>query len=650
MAITRYSIDRRSLLPTRGSLTFWIGLQFLGFAILGCSNSEPRQSSQPPTGLGSVSEQRTDKALSPDEELGHPSSQLVTAPGMEQHKFIAPLADAYSRIDPIRDGWDSEALGAKAGQQLVRFGRMLQAETAPAEPELERIISSTFSAQNLFQSQGIAVYGDETLRINRVDVGPQPSSSAVGVRRFQELRDSFRTRFNPVAASELKFKVVRVNLSDETANTEVYFHADGNSGEGLTELSAVWTVSWQSIQNELKINSVTVDQQENVTHPNSQQTRFADCTASVLGENASYQEQLLYGTDHWRSRFSRSLGLDVVANHGLAIGDVNGDGLDDLYLCQQGGLPNRLYIQQADGRLIDRSLKSGTDWLDFCASALLIDLDNDGDRDLVVGGESRIMLMENDGRGHFSLRKAVQTLAQTFSLTAADFDLDGDLDLFCCGYNPLGDRAQRGAMGEPVPYHDAQNGGRNMLLKNNSNWEFANVTTEVGLDQNNNRFSFAASWEDYDNDGDSDLYVANDYGRNNLYQNNQGTFRDVAGELGVEDMSAGMSVSWADFNRDGWMDFYVSNMFSAAGNRITFQRQFRSAEASHLKEQYQRHARGNSLFQADGKGGFADVSVPAGVTMGRWAWGSRFIDFNNDGWQDILIANGFITTADTGDL
>ena len=70
------------------------------------------------------------------------------------------------------------------------------------------------------------------------------------------------------------------------------------------------------------------------------------------------------------------------------------------------------------------------------------------------------------------------------------------------------------------------------------------------------------------------MYVANDYGRNNLYRNNSGKFTDVAGEMGVEDMSAGMSASWSDFNRDGYMDLYVSNMFSAAGNRITFQRQF----------------------------------------------------------------------------
>ncbi len=189
-----------------------------------------------------------------------------------------------------------------------------------------------------------------------------------------------------------------------------------------------------------------------------------------------------------------------------------------------------------------------------------------------------------------------------------------------------------------------------MLLRNDGDWQLVDVASEVGLNTNNNRFSFAAAWEDYDNDGDVDLYVANDYGRNNLYRNDEGHFRDVAAELGVEDTSAGMAVSWADFNRDGWMDFYVSNMFSAAGNRITYQRQFQAEASQETKQEFQRHARGNSLFANAGGRGFRDVSVSSRVTMGRWAWGNRFVDFNNDGWEDLVVANGFITAEDTGDL
>ena len=121
---------------------------------------------------------------------------------------------------------------------------------------------------------------------------------------------------------------------------------------------------------------------------------------------------------------------------------------------------------------------------------------------------------------------------------------------------------------------------RNRLLQNNiatapdSAWEFRDVTRDVGLDVNNQRHSLAAAWEDFDNDGDQDLYVANDYGPNCLYRNDAGRFVDVAETAGVLDFGSGMSVSWGDYNRDGLMDLYVGNMFSSAGNRITTQDQF----------------------------------------------------------------------------
>ena len=183
----------------------------------------------------------------------------------------------------------------------------------------------------------------------------------------------------------------------------------------------------------------------------------------------------------------------------------------------------------------------------------------------------------------------------------------------------------------------------------NHAWKFTNVTNETGLSHNNTRWSFAASWEDFDNDGDLDLYVANDYGRNNLYRNDGGHFVDVAEEVGVEDLSAGMGVTWGDYNRDGLMDLYVSNMFSSAGSRITDQAHFKANTSGEIRTQYRRHTRGNSLFKNSG-GHFRDVSVDAGVTMGRWAWGSKFLDINNNGWEDLFVANGFVTNQKLDDL
>jgi hypothetical protein len=98
------------------------------------------------------------------------------------------------------------------------------------------------------------------------------------------------------------------------------------------------------------------------------------------------------------------------------------------------------------------------------------------------------------------------------------------------------------------------------------------------------------------------------------------------------------------------MDIYVSNMYSSAGNRITRQPQFQPSASQAARDRLSRLARGNTLMRNRADGTFDNTSAPAGVEMGRWAWGSLFVDIDNDGWQDLFVANGFVTTDDTGDL
>ncbi len=158
------------------------------------------------------------------------------------------------------------------------------------------------------------------------------------------------------------------------------------------------------------------------------------------------------------------------------------------------------------------------------------------------------------------------------SLSASDYDLDGDLDLYICLNIPPASDPGTSSAASRFSYHDANDGAANHLFRNDidakADWIFTDVTRSSGLDIDNRRHSLAASWEDYDNDGDPDLYVANNYGQNCLYRNDGGKFVNVAQAAGVVDYGSGMSVSWGDYDHDGWFDLYVGNTFSSAGSRI----------------------------------------------------------------------------------
>ena len=265
-----------------------------------------------------------------------------------------------------------------------------------------------------------------------------------------------------------------------------------------------------------------------------------------------------------------------------------------------------------------------------------------------------VVIANNNNQRGFEPVTVLRTSWSTSSLAAADYDNDGLIDLYVCAYVNEDNGDSIGTGSNEFVYHDAENGAANTLFKNTTkdtgNLSFIDVTEEAGLNINNSRWSFAASWEDYDNDGDQDLYVANDYGRNKLYNNDKGKFTDLASETNSEDSASGMSVSWADYDRDGNMDLYVSNMFSAAGNRITNQKQFKNSTQQSVRERFRRFARGNTLLRNTGQI-FQDTSLSAGVNMGRWAWGSNFIDFNSDTFPDLIVANGYLTSkSESGDL
>jgi hypothetical protein len=576
---------------------------------------------------------------------------MVSIPGVDSKAFVGRIAPELEKIDASRAGWETEVASDAALAQLKALSKIIEHPEQWTATSLAGILASNFKSPALRPAQTTDVVANELLTVRRGRAGQTITTDAAP--RFVEHLSELLAPLRSATDIRVEFKLFRVESSADQLSTHAYFQASGQIGAGRYQQNSTWICRWTvpKSQSPPKLLELQVADFEEILPGRTGGVRFADCTHAVLGHESSYRDQLLLGMDHWRDRLQREYDIDFTGHHGLAVGDADGDGFDDLYVCQPGGLPNRLYLRNPDGTLRDSSARSGVDWMELSHAALLIDLDNDGDQDLTISQNGNVVVMRNNGEGRFSRVMTAKGPALYFSCAAADYDLDGDLDLYFCGYSP-----RRGLGGaeeeqeEPTPYHDANNGGRNVLLRNDGGLRFIDVTGEVGLDENNRRFSFACAWEDYDNDGDPDLYVANDFGRNNLYRNDAGRFRDVAALAGVEDIAAGMSATWGDYNRDGLMDLYVSNMFSSAGGRIAYQRNFRPGDRRETLGQFQRHARGNSLFQNQGDGAFADVSEPAAVTMGRWAWASLFADLDNDGWEDLYCLNGYITSETTQDL
>jgi len=607
---------------------------------------------------GSRGSQREAGPGAPGAESGNGKTEPFSAiVGVSDRRVDAAIEAELDRVDPSRDGWDTEAFSEIAATQLKALGEVICRKDTPAVDQLKGLLDDAFSSSPLRPSRLKTVTMAPSLVVQRSAEEKEQAGRPEAFQGPGALHDaltSLRTPLGPgeFPAPRVSFKIFNVEPGEASILTRAYFQLLARTASRSLQQNAVWTCQWKQGPKGSPplLQSIRVSDFEEISTGDGGPL-FADCTAAVLGGNASYLEQLLYPLDHWREIVDWHFGLDFVGSHGLAVGDVNGDGLEDLFFCESGGLPNRLFVQQPDGTARDVSSESGVDYLEPTHSALLVDLDNDSDQDLVLASGRFILFLENDGSGRFERRLIHDSTSVARSMAAADFDRDGALDVYVCGYFPREVAADSVGLGRPMPYHDANNGGRNFLLANRRNWTFEDVTESVGLEMNNRKFSYAASWEDYDDDGDLDLFVANDFGRKNLYRNDGGRFVDVADRAGVEDLGAGMSVSWGDYNRDGRPDLYVGNMFSSAGQRITYQRQFREGASDSTRASYQRHARGNSLFENAGDGTFRDVSVEAGVTMGRWAWSSNFVDINNDGWEDLVVANGMVTGPDDpGDL
>lgn len=357
-------------------------------------------------------------------------------------------------------------------------------------------------------------------------------------------------------------------------------------------------------------------------------------TESGLVSENPYDERSM-----WSSKYTEFQGGAI--GTGIASGDIDGDGLVDLYVVNKVR-PNQLFRQTAPFQFEDITASAGVAGSDaWQTGATLADVDNDGDLDLYVCQfNAPNQLYINDGRGRFTeeaTTRGVGLISSSVVGAFADYDRDGDLDLFVVTNVA---RADLRPDGEP-----------DVLYRNRGDGTFEVVTAAAGILPENAR-GHSASWFDANDDGWPDLYVANDFAKpDHLYQNNgDGTFTDTADRDLPSTPWFAMGSDFGDINNDGLTDFFVADM---AGT-THFKSKVTMGDMGGLVDsmdtlatpQYMR----NALYLNTGTDRFLEIAQMAGVKSSDWSWSPLFADLDNDGWLDLHVTNGMVRSFIDSDL
>lgn len=365
---------------------------------------------------------------------------------------------------------------------------------------------------------------------------------------------------------------------------------------------------------------------------------------------------------------------------GVAVGDINGDGYDDIYFLNQLGA-NGLYQNKGDGSFISRTEEAGVALEDrVCNGATFADYDNDGDQDLFVtstrGGN---VLFRNRGEGIFedvTADAGVEYVGHSQTAAFFDFDNDGYLDLYVVNTTEWTtsefDESARYYIGKGVPGGGLDKVIRspnesNLLYRNNRDGTFTNVSESSGLQARG--WSSDAAVFDYNEDGRQDVYVASMFGPDQLFRNDgDGKFSDVTAEVLGQTSFGAIGSKVFDFDGDGRLDIIVVDMHSDMWMGLDYnhdslreaqkseQAKFKyffgpytetNSELMNMEEELEdtlnfRHEDvlfGNVLFRNAGNGRFEEVSAEAGVET-FWPWGVATGDFDNDSDEDIFMACG----------
>jgi hypothetical protein len=314
---------------------------------------------------------------------------------------------------------------------------------------------------------------------------------------------------------------------------------------------------------------------------------------------------------------------------GSIFDDFNGDGLPDIFTTSlDADLGASLFLNRGDGTFDDRSASAGLGDQVYALNLSRGDYDNDGDLDVLLlrgawEGALRLSLLRNRGDGTFDDVTVASGLGEPISSEAAawgDYDNDGRLDLFVCGeyLHPGGDPSAA-----PL---DPRN--RCRLYHNQGDGTFVDLARAAGV--LNERCGKGAAWGDYDADGDLDLFVSNMRQSCRLYRNEgNGTFVDVAPELGLTGPSHSFACWFWDYDNDGRLDLYVNDYRARVAEVVASAMGVAINGASRPR-----------LYRNLGKEGFRDVTIEAGLDLAMSPMGSNFGDIDNDGYLDFYLGTG----------